>query len=383
MEYRIIHELPRRIRLRCGRYVFTPERASAVEQFLLTLEGVEAARASSISGSVLLTLNPFFRNSILEKIRAVDLAGLPAAVGAGAHKADVDFQNKLFVVIAWRLLTRYLLPPPLSLAYTCYRASGLVKKGLAALLKGSLTVDVLDAAAVSVSLIRGQAATAGSIMFMLSLGEVLEDYTHKKSKEVLAGSLSLNIDSVWKITDRGEALSPISQTAPGDRIVVRSGVMIPLDGEVYQGEAMVCQASLTGEPLPVMKRRGNAVYAGTVVEEGELIITVTSLADETRIGKIITIIDESEGLKAQIQNRAEKLADSIVPFSFAGAALTLALTGNITKALAFLMVDYSCAIKLAMPIAVLSAMREAAQRRIFVKGGKFLEAIALADTVIR
>ncbi|MDR2053962.1 MAG: heavy metal translocating P-type ATPase [Treponema sp.] len=380
MEYRIIHELPRRLRLNCGRYAFNPEQAAAAEQFLLALEGVKAAKVSSVTGSLLLVFEASQRQAVLDRIRELDPSSLPQA--ASSHSAEGEFQNKLLGIAGLRILTRYFLPPSLRTVYTGLKALGFVKKGLAALLRGSLNVDVLDAAAVSVSLMQGQTDTAGSIMFMLSLGEVLEEYTHKKSRAALADSFSFNIDSVWKKTDAGETAVPVSRIVPGDRIVVRSGAMIPLDGEVYRGEAMVCQASLTGEPLPVMKRDGNAVYAGTVVEEGELIITVSSRPDETRIGKIISIIDESEGLKAEVQSRAEKLADSIVPFSFAGAALAFALTGNITKAIAFLLVDYSCAIKLAMPIAVLSAMREAAQRRIFVKGGKFLEALATADTVI-
>ncbi|MDR2247290.1 MAG: heavy metal translocating P-type ATPase [Treponema sp.] len=380
MEYRIIHELPRRIRLNCGRYAFSPGQAAAAEQFLLALEGVKTAKVSSITGGLLLVLEASQRQTVLDRIRGLELSSLPET--APSHSAEGEFQNKLLGIVGLRILTRYFLPPPLRLVYTGLRAMGFVKKGLAALLRGSLNVDVLDAAAVSVSLLQGQTDTAGSIMFMLSLGEVLEEYTHKKSRAALTDSFSFNIDSVWKKTDAGETSVPVSRIVPGDLIVVRSGAMIPLDGEVFRGEAMVCQASLTGEPLPVMKRGGNAVYAGTVVEEGELTITVTSRPDETRIGRIISIIDESEGLKAEIQSRAEKLADSIVPFSFAGAALAFALTGNVTRAIAFLMVDYSCAIKLAMPIAVLSAMREAAQRRVFVKGGKFLEALATADTVI-
>jgi heavy metal translocating P-type ATPase len=315
----------------------------------------------------------------LDRVRDLELAALPST--AFSLDTEGEFQDKILGIVGRRLFTRYL-PPPLRLMYTCAQALRFVRKGLGALVRGTLNVDVLDAAAVSVSLAQGQADTAASIMFMLSLGEVLEDYTRKKSRAALTDSFSLNIDSAWKKTEAGELSVPVGRIVPGDLIVVRSGAMIPLDGTVFGGEGMVCQASLTGEPLPVLKREGNAVYAGTVVEEGELTVTVTSRADQTRVGKIISIIEESEGLKAQIQDRAEKLADSIVPVSFAGAALAFLLTGNVTKAIAFLMVDYSCAIKLAMPIAVLSAMREAAQRRIFVKGGKFLEAVALADTVI-
>jgi heavy metal translocating P-type ATPase len=329
---------------------------------------------------MLLTLAPSKKQAALDALRGLDPSSLQGA--ADPHAAEGEFQNKLLGLIGRRLVMRCLLPPPLRWAYTWLRAGGFIKRGLGALAGGKLNVHTLDAAAVFASLAQGQPETAASIMFMLSLGEALEDYTRKKSRAALADSFSLNVDAVWKKTEEGEFSVPVRSLVPGDRILVRRGGMIALDGEVYEGEGMVCQASLTGEPLPVLKRAGNAVFAGTVVEEGELLITVKSSAGESRIGKIISIIDESEKLKARIQSRAEKLADSIVPASFAGAALTLALTGDVTKAVAFLMVDYSCAIKLAMPIAVLSAMREAAQRRIFVKGGKFLEALALADTVV-
>jgi heavy metal translocating P-type ATPase len=379
MKYRIVHELPGRMRLNCGRYALNSGKAAAVEGFLLTLGGVKTARASSVTGSLLFTLEPSRKQAVLDQIFELNLAALPEVQG---HAMDEEFQNKLLGILGRRFLIRYFLPSPLRLVHTCCRALGFIAKGLGALARGTLNVDVLDAAAIAVSLGRGQTDTAGAIMFMLSLGEVLGEYTHKNSRAALADSFSLHIDSVWKKTPAGETAAPLSQILPGDLIIVRCGAMIPLDGEVCQGEALVCQASLTGEALPVLKRQRNAVYAGTVVEEGELVITVTSKADETRISKIISIIDESEELKAKIQSRAEKFADAIVPFSFFGAALTLALTGSAAKAIAFLMVDYSCAIKLAMPIAVLSAMREAAQRRIFVKGGKFLEAIAQADTII-
>jgi heavy metal translocating P-type ATPase len=353
-----------------------------VEQFLLALPGVKTARVSSITGSILLVVDPRLKDAILEQADCLDPAALPDS--AFFHNLEGDFQNKLFNLVSVHLITRYLLPPPLRMLYTCARALHFIGKGHKALSSGRLSVEVLDAAAVTVSIAQDKTGTgAGSmIMFMLTLSEILEEYTRQKSKDTLAASFSLNIDSAWKKTAEGEVSVPLSQIVPGDIVVVRSGAMIPLDGEVFEGEGLVCQASLTGESLPVLKRKGNAVFAGTVIEEGELAVKVNSRPDETRIKKIVDIIDESEGLKAKIQNRAEKLADSIVPFSFAGAALMMALTGNATKAVAFLMVDYSCVIKLSIPIAVLSSMQEAARRRIFVKGGKFLEAIANADTVI-
>jgi heavy metal translocating P-type ATPase len=382
MKYKIIHELPGRSRLSCGRYALSPVKAAALEQFLLALDGVKTARVSSITGNILLNFNPKLKAAILGRINELSVAALSDS--AFFHNLEGDFQDKLFGLVSFHLITRYLLPPPIRVFYTCGRALRFIGKGLNALLSGRLSVEVLDAAAVSAAIANdaGNGSAGSMIMFMLTLSEILEDYTRRKSRDALAASFSLNIDSAWKKTEDGEISVPLSQVAPGDLILVRSGAMIPLDGEVFHGEGLVCQASLTGEPLPALKREGNAVFAGTVVEEGELTIRVTSRPDETRIEKIVSIIDESEGLKAKIQNRAEKLADSIVPFSFAGAALAMLLTGNINKALAFLMVDYSCAIKLSIPIAVLSAMREAARRRIFVKGGKFLEAIANADTII-
>jgi heavy metal translocating P-type ATPase len=382
MNYKIIHELPGRIRLSCGRYALSPAKAAALEQFLLAADGIKTARVSSVTGSVLISSRHGLEAAVLTRLDSLDLAGLPDP--AFFHNLEGDFQDKLFGLVVTHLVTRYLLPPPLRALYTRVRALRFVGKGLSALASGKLSVEVLDAAAVTASIAQDtDDSGAGSmIMFMLTLSEILEDYTRKKSRNALAASFSLNIDSVWKKTADGEVSVPLGQVAPGDLILVRSGAMIPLDGEVSEGEALVCQASLTGEPLPVLKRIGNAVFAGTVVEEGELVINVISRPDESRVEKIVSIIEESEGLKAKIQNQAEKLADSIVPFSFAGAALTMLLTGSVNKALSFLMVDYSCAIKLSIPIAVLSAMREAARRRIFVKGGKFLEAVANADTII-
>ncbi|MDR0383305.1 MAG: heavy metal translocating P-type ATPase [Spirochaetaceae bacterium] len=382
MNYKIIHELPGRMRLSCGRYSLSPVRAAALEQFLLAIDGVKMAHVSQVTGNVLVNSRHGEEAAVLKQLDDLDLASLPDP--AFFHNLEGNFQNKLFNLVVTHFVTRYLFPPPLRALYTRIKALRFVGKGLSALASGRLSVEVLDAAAVTASIAQDtdESGAGSMIMFMLTLSEILEEYTRKKSRNALAASFSINIDSVWKKTPDGEVSVPLRQVVPGDLILTRSGTMIPLDGEVSTGEALVCQASLTGEPLPVLKRIGNAVFAGTVVEEGELVIKVISRPDESRVEKIVAIIEESEGLKAKIQNQAEKLADSIVPFSFAGAVLTMLLTGSVNKALSFLMVDYSCAIKLSIPIAVLSAMREAARRRIFVKGGKFLEAVANADTII-
>ena len=241
---------------------------------------------------------------------------------------------------------------------------------------------MLDATAVTVSLVRGDFSTAGSVMFMLRLGEILEEWTHKKSVADLAGAMSLNVDKVWLQVEDTEVLVPVSDVKEGDRVVVRTGGMIPLDGKVVSGEAMVNQSSMTGESMPVPKRPGSYVYAGTVAEEGECVICVDKASGGGRYDRIVHMIEESEKLKSTAEDKAARLADHLVPYTLGGTALTYLLTRNITKTLAVLMVDFSCALKLAIPIAVLSAMRESSGHRISVKGGRFLEAVAKADTIV-
>ena len=255
-------------------------------------------------------------------------------------------------------------------------------KGVKTLTKGKIEVPVLDATSIGVSVLRGDMKTAGSIMFLLGIGELLEEWTHKKSVDDLARTMSLNVGKVWLKTENNEILVDSDTIAKGDHVVVNVGTIIPFDGTVCDGEAMVNQASLTGESVSVRRTAGNVVYAGTVVEEGSLIIEVKEVSGSSRYEKIAQMIDESEKLKSNLEGKAEHLADRLVPYSLGGTILTYLLTRNVTKALAILMVDYSCALKLAMPVSVLSAIREAGNRKITVKGGKYLEAVAEADTIV-
>lgn len=282
----------------------------------------------------------------------------------------VHFVNKIF------------LPAPLRAGIATVRSVKYIVQGVKTLAKRKIEVPVLDATAISVSLIRGDYKTAGAVMFLLSMGEILEEWTHKKSVGDLARSLSLNIDKVWLVTDDTEVQVSAAQIKEGDRIRVHMGAVIPFDGIVMEGEALVNQASLTGESLPVRKAAENPVYAGTVVEEGEITLLVKESTGSSKYEKIMTMIEDSEKLKSSLEGKAEHLADRLVPYTFLGTGLTLALTRNTVKALSVLMVDFSCALKLAMPLSVLSAIRESSAHDITVKGGKFLEAVAEADTIV-
>lgn len=293
-----------------------------------------------------------------------------------------EFEDKLAGRVLMRAVTKAFFPAPLRAAIALVRAVPYLKAGVQALLRGKLSVAVLDATAVTVSLARGDFNTAGSVMFMLGLGELLEDWTHKKSVSDLAGAMALQVDQAWRRVDGQEILTPVREIRAGDEIVVRTGNMIPLDGKVCEGEALINQASMTGESLPVRKAAGHYVYAGTVVEEGMCVITVDKAIGSGRYDRIVRMIEDSEKLKSTAEDHAARLADRLVPYTLGGTVLTYLLTRNITKTLAVLMVDFSCALKLSMPIAVLSAMRESSQREISVKGGRFLEAVAQADTIV-
>ena len=293
-----------------------------------------------------------------------------------------EFEDRLAVTVMCRCISKLFLPAPVTTAVALARSVRYLREGLSALLRGQISVAVLDATAVTVSMVRGDFATAGSVMFMLRLGEILEEWTHKKSVADLAGAMSLRVEQVWLKTGEAETLVPIQTVKAGDEIVVRTGSLIPLDGRVVAGEAMVNQASLTGEPLPVVKREGSLVYAGTVAEEGACVIRVEKASGSGRYDRIVRMIEESEKLKSAAEDKASRLADRLVPYTLSGTLLTYLLTRDANKTLAVLMVDFSCALKLAMPIAVLSAMRESSTHHISVKGGRFLEAVAQADTVV-
>ncbi len=281
-----------------------------------------------------------------------------------------------------RAISKLFFPFSIRAVIAVVKSVKYIKAGIKSLLKGKLSVAVLDATAVTVSIVRGDFNTAGSVMFMLGIGEMLEDWTQKKSVADLAGAMSLNIDKVWLKTDGCEQLVPINEVQVGDRIVVRTGGMIPLDGIVTEGDMTVNQSSMTGESIPVAKSAGSYVYAGTVVEEGECVITVDKTSGGGRYDRVIKMIEDSEKLKSTTEDKAYRLADRLVPYTLAGTVLVYLLTRNVTKMLAVLMVDFSCALKLSMPIAVLSAMRECSSHHISVKGGKFLEAAAGADTIV-
>lgn len=308
---------------------------------------------------------------------------LPETVAGNTGRSlSHEYQDKLFDKIVFHYARKWFLPYPLRVCFTAYNAVKYIAEGIRCLWNRRIEVPVLDATAIGVSMLRGDIGTAGSIMFMLGIGELLEEWTHKKSVDDLARTMSLNVSSVWCRAGDELVLVPVHQIKKGDYIIVRVGNMIPFDGVVREGEAMVNQASLTGESVPVEKKPGAAVYAGTVVEEGELVLEVQSVGGSSRYEKIVTMIEESEKLKSGVESKAEHLADKLVPYSLGATGLVWLLTRNTTKALAVLMVDFSCALKLAMPVSVLSAIREAGSRHLTVKGGKFLEAVADADTIV-
>ena len=292
------------------------------------------------------------------------------------------YQEKLFWKVVLHGARMLFLPAPLRAAWTAVKSLRYVVTGVTCLLRRGLEVPVLDATAISASVLRSDFGTASSVMFLLEVGEILEEWTHKKSVGDLARAMSLQVEKVWMKTEGADVLIDVKDVQVGDRIVVRTSNVIPLDGTVVEGEMTVNQASMTGESVPVEKKAGAYVYAGTVVEEGECIISVAKVQGTGHYDKIVKMIEESEKLKSNTEARAYHLADSLVPYSFGGAALTFLITRNIAKALAFLMVDFSCALKLSMPLSVLSAIREAGDHNVSVKGGKFLEAIAEADTIV-
>lgn len=306
-------------------------------------------------------------------------ARIPENTGRALNR---QYQDKLVGMVLGRILRKLFFPPFLRAVWSAVRCVPYLLRGLRCILGGHLRVEVLDAISIGVSMARGDYSTASSVMFLLKLGDLLEEWTHKKSVDDLARSMALDVDRVWLCGPSGEVLTPLDQVRAGDQIRVRTGSLIPLDGKVTAGEAMVNQASLTGESVPIPKRPDSLVYAGTVVEEGECTVAVSASSGESRYDRIVSMIEASEKLKSSTESRAANLADKLVPYSLMGTLLTYALTRNVTRAISILMVDFSCALKLSMPLAVLSAMREASRGHVTVKGGKYLELIAKADTLV-
>ena len=383
MKCTILHESCGRLRvhLHCAR--MTLHEADVLEYYLRGVAGVTAVAVYDRTRDAVIV----YRSGRSEVIAALSAFSFETAAADSVPEHTTralnrEFEDKLAGAVMRRAISKLFLPAPVTTAISLFRSIRYIREGLSALLHGKLSVAVLDATAVTVSMARGDFATAGSVMFMLHLGEILEEWTHKKSVADLAGAMSLNVDQVWLLSGGTEVLVPAGEVKAGDHIVVRTGGMIPLDGRVISGEAMVNQASMTGESLPVLKREGSFVYAGTVAEEGECVILVEKALGTGRYDRIVKMIEESERLKSTAEDRAARLADRLVPYTLGGTALTYLLTRNVTKTLAVLMVDFSCALKLSMPIAVLSAMRESSACHISVKGGRFLEAMAQADTIV-
>ena len=384
MRATIVHESRGRMRLRLRQKTMTLRQADLLETWLKTQPWTKEAVVHERTGCVIVTYTGG-RETVLAALGGFTWAGAESSVtlpGHSTRELNREFQEKLVGKVLMKGAAALFLPAPLRIARVVWHMVPFLHKGLRCLGRRKIKVELLDALSIGISVGRRDFGTAGMVMFLLEIGELLEDWTRKKSVADLAESLSLHVDRVWLKTEAGEVLTPIGQVQPGDRVVVRAGGVIPLDSVVAEGEVTVNQASLTGESVPVAKRPGGAVYAGTVVEEGECVLEVKQASGQGRYDQIVEMIQRSEQMKSGAEAKASSLADKLVPYTFAGSLLSLALTRNVTRALSVLMVDFSCALKLAMPLAVLSAMREAGREHITVKGGKFLEAVAKADTIV-
>ena len=384
MRATIVHESRGRMRLRLRQKNMTIRQADLLETWLKGQPWTREAVVHERTGCAIVTYKGD-RETVLSALGAFTWAGAESSVTLPDHSTRAlnrEFQEKLVGKVAVKAAAALFLPAPLRIARIVWHMIPFLRRGMRCLGHRQIKVEMLDALSIGISVCRRDFGTAGTVMFLLEIGELLEDWTRKKSVADLAESLSLHVDRVWLKTEAGEVLTPIGQISPGDRVVVRAGSVIPLDSVVAEGEITVNQASLTGESVPVAKRPGGAVYAGTVVEEGESVLEVKQASGQSRYDQIVEMIQRSEQMKSAAEAKASNLADKLVPYTFAGSLVSLALTRNLTRALSVLMVDFSCALKLAMPLAVLSAMREAGREHITVKGGKFLEAVASADTIV-
>ncbi len=384
MKFKILHENTNRMRIHVIQNQMSFEEADILQYYLQELKGVSKAKVYHRTCDAVVEYR-MERSDLIRSLQLFryDKVTLPSGlIENSGREMTCEYQEKIVDMIVFHYARKWFLPYPLRLVYTVWRASKYIWEGLKCLADRKLEVPVLDATAITVSILRNDIGTAGTTMFMLGLGELLEDWTHKKSVADLARTMSLNVSSVWLVTESGQIQVPVSKVQKDDCIVVHAGNVIPFDGIVTDGEAMVNQASLTGESVAVRKIEGATAYAGTTIEEGELTIRVSGVGGSSRYEKIVSMIEDTEKLKSSVESKAEHLADSLVPYCLGGTALTYLITRNVTKALAVLMVDYSCALKLAMPVTVLSAIREAGNYHMTVKGGKYLEAVADADTIV-
>ena len=384
MRFKIEHEIRGRVRLHICQKRMTCRQSDQLEYFLTNLEGVTAAKVVERNQDAVISFSGN-REEILKAVQgfSYEKAEAPESyLQNSGREMNGEYWEKMVNHVVLHYGKKIFLPLPIRTFLTTLKSVKYIWKGVCTLAKCRIEVPVLDATAIGVSILRGDFSTASSVMFLLGFGEILEDWTHKKSVDDLARSMSLNVSKVWLVTDDTEVQVGTDTIKPGDRVRIHMGTVIPFDGVVTDGEATVNEASLTGESMPVAKHTESYVYAGTVLEEGELTIRVKETSGSTKFEKIVTMIEETEKLKSAVESKAEHLADSLVPYTLAGTALTYALTRNVTKALSILMVDFSCALKLAMPISVLAAIREANAHHITVKGGKFMEAVAEADTIV-
>lgn len=384
MKFIIKHETKGRMRIHAVQNRMSYAQADTLLYFLHSRKEVTFAKVYDRTCDAVISYVGD-RQTIIELLRGFHYEDVEVPEGLienSGRELNNTYQEKLIGKIVFHYARRWILPYPIRICLTSIQSVKYLWKGLTTLAAGRIEVPVLDATAIGVSVLRSDFNTAGSIMFMLGIGELLEEWTHKKSVDDLARTMSLNVGKVWLVSGGQEVLVPTSKIKAGDKVVVHMGNIIPFDGVVAEGEAMVNQASLTGESVPVRKTVESTAYAGTVVEEGELTILVKEVGGSSRFEKIVKMIEDSEKLKSGAESKAEHLADKLVPYSLGGTILTYLLTRNVTKALSILMVDYSCALKLAMPISVLSAIREASLYNVTVKGGKYLEAVAEADTIV-
>ena len=385
MKFVIKHEIRGRIRVHLHQKKMTCEQADALQYYLQSQPGVTKVTVYERTADAAMEYRGD-RTALLRSLQSFQYAGITVpkeVLSDSGREMNAAYKEKLITHLLVKAGTRVFLPTPIRTAYTVLLSLRYIGKGLRSLLRRKLEVSVLDATAIGVSVLRGNYDTASSVMFLLGVGEILEDWTHKKSVADMARSMSLNVGKVWVRLESGqEVLVPTDTVEPGSDVVVRMGNLIPFDGTVIEGEAMVNQASFTGESLPVKKSTGGTVYAGTVVEEGEIVFCAKKTQGSTRYEKIVQMIEDSEKLKSSSESKAAHLADRLVPWTLGGTALVWLLTRNVTKALAVLMVDFSCALKMAIPVSVLSAIREAGHHQITVKGGKFLEDVAHADTIV-
>ena len=385
MKFKIVYDKPGRIRLRCGAYAFEKEYEESLYNEIVKNEFVSDAEIHYENGGILVTYKKGHRTDVLTSVLNINKASLKKSDNSeySVKKIDNNFKSDIGKLIVKRCIMKAIIPVPVANVITVINGIRYIKKALKNLLDFKLNVEVLDGASIFACIAQKNYNTAGSVMFLLSISSLLEDYTHSRTKAALTDSLAIKTDKVWLVTDDNtDVLIPMDDLKVGDKIHVRTGSVIPVDGVVENGEAFVNESSMTGESASVMKKNGSFVFAGTVIEDGSVVIEVKKLSSDTKISKIIKLIDNSENLKAGVQSKAERLADRIVPLSFIAFLSTLVFTRNVTKAVSLLMVDYSCAIKLSTPIAVISAIKEAADMDITVKGGKYLEAYAEADAIV-